>query len=135
MQIALVLGSAVATVSAGADDLVIVSAGSSVRQTEIIQHDVDQKLLDELGLFSAEARITGGKQEHRLRLDLGRKLADEARRTVRERCVQGSAIQLVVGDSLSAAAAELIHRVKAAALRNWADGRWILICWTQPCGA
>jgi ethanolamine ammonia-lyase small subunit len=57
-------------------------------------------------LFGVETRITGGKQEYLLRPDLGRQLADEAKRTVRERCAKNPAVQLVVGDGLSAAAIE-----------------------------
>ena len=67
---------------------------------------MDQRLLDELGLFSVQTKITGGKQEYLLRPDLGRQLSDDAKRTIGERCTKGPNVQLVVGDGLSAAAIE-----------------------------
>lgn len=73
---------------------------------DALYRDVDPKLLSELGLFSVETRITGGKQEYLLRPDLGRQLSDEAKRTIRERCIKNPALQVVVGDGLSAAAIE-----------------------------
>jgi ethanolamine ammonia-lyase small subunit len=73
---------------------------------DALYRDVDPKLLSELGLFGVETRITGGKQEYLLRPDLGRQLADEAKRTIGERCAKNPSVQLVVGDGLSAAAIE-----------------------------
>jgi ethanolamine ammonia-lyase small subunit len=73
---------------------------------DALYRDVDQKLLDELGLFTVQTRITGGKQEYLLRPDLGRQLDDEARRLIAEKCVKSPNLQLVVGDGLSAAAVE-----------------------------
>ncbi|MBI3763973.1 MAG: ethanolamine ammonia-lyase subunit EutC [Chloroflexi bacterium] len=73
---------------------------------DALMRDVDQKLLDEFGLFTVQTRITGGKQEYLLRPDLGRLLDDEARRTVAEKCAKGANVQVVVGDGLSAAAIE-----------------------------
>jgi len=68
--------------------------------------DVDQNLLDDLGLFTVQTKITGGKQEYLLRPDLGRQLSDEAKKTLTETCVKSPNIQIVVGDGLSAAAVE-----------------------------
>ncbi len=73
---------------------------------DTLYRDVDQRLLDDLGLFKVQTQITGGKQEYLLRPDLGRLLTDEAKRTVAERCVKGANVQVVVGDGLSAAAVE-----------------------------
>lgn len=73
---------------------------------DALYRDVDPKLLSELGLFIVETRITGGKQEYLLRPDLGRQLSDEAKRTIRERCIKNPTLQVVVGDGLSAAAIE-----------------------------
>lgn len=73
---------------------------------DALYRDVDPKLLSELGLFTVETRITGGKQEYLLRPDLGRQLSDEAKRTIRERCIKNPTLQVVVGDGLSAAAIE-----------------------------
>ncbi|MBP7694281.1 MAG: ethanolamine ammonia-lyase subunit EutC [Anaerolineales bacterium] len=73
---------------------------------DALYRDVDQKLLDEFGLFTVQTRVTGGKQEYLLRPDLGRLLNDDAKRTLAERCVKSPNVQIVVGDGLSAAAVE-----------------------------
>lgn len=73
---------------------------------DALYRDVDQKLLDELGLFTVQTNITGGKQEYLLRPDLGRQLNDEAKRLIAERGTKGAGLQVVVGDGLSAAAVE-----------------------------
>ncbi len=85
--------------------LLLFQADHAVTQ-DALYRDVDQRLLDELGLFSVQTKITGGKQEYLLRPDLGRQLSDEAKRTIGERCTKGPNVQLVVGDGLSAAAIE-----------------------------
>ena len=81
---------------------------------DALYRDVDPKLLSELGLFGVETRITGGKQEYLLRPDLGRQLADEAKRTIRERCTKNPSVQLVVGDGLSS-----LCRTPVPALIRW----------------
>ncbi len=73
---------------------------------DALYRDVDAQLLADLGLFSVQTQITGGKQEFLLRPDLGRLLTAEARRTLSERCVEGANVQVAVGDGLSAAAIE-----------------------------
>ncbi|MEK7277691.1 MAG: ethanolamine ammonia-lyase light chain EutC, partial [Chloroflexota bacterium] len=73
---------------------------------DALYRDVDQKLLDDLGLFTVQTNITGGKQEYLLRPDLGRQLNDDAKKTIQEKCVKSPNLQLVVGDGLSAAAVE-----------------------------
>jgi ethanolamine ammonia-lyase small subunit len=73
---------------------------------DALMRDVDQKLLDDLGLFTVETNITGGKQEYLLRPDLGRQLSPAAKKTIAEKCAKSPNIQLVVGDGLSAAAVE-----------------------------
>lgn len=73
---------------------------------DALMRDVDQKLLDDLGLFTVQTNITGGKQEYLLRPDLGRQLSDEAKKVIGEKCAKSPNIQLVVGDGLSAAAVE-----------------------------
>lgn len=73
---------------------------------DALYRDVDQKLLDEFGLFTVQTKITGGKQEYLLRPDLGRLLNDEAKRTLADRCVKNPNVQICVGDGLSAAAIE-----------------------------
>jgi ethanolamine ammonia-lyase small subunit len=73
---------------------------------DALYRDIDQKLLDEFGLFTVQTRITGGKEQYLLRPDLGRQLNDDAKRILNEKCVKSPNIQLVVGDGLSAAAIE-----------------------------
>ena len=85
--------------------LLLFQADHAITQ-DALYRDMDPKLLDDLGLFAVQTRVTGGKQEYLLRPDLGRQLNDEARRLVAERCVKAPNLQLVVGDGLSAAAVE-----------------------------
>lgn len=73
---------------------------------DALMRDVDAGLLEEFNLFKVQTGITGGKQEYLLRPDLGRKLSDEARRIITERCVKSPNIQVCIGDGLSAAAIE-----------------------------
>lgn len=85
--------------------LLLFQADHAVTQ-DALMRDVDQALLDELGLFTVKTRVAGGKQEYLMRPDLGRQLNDEARRTISERCVKNPGLQICVGDGLSAAAIE-----------------------------
>jgi ethanolamine ammonia-lyase small subunit len=73
---------------------------------DALMREVDENLLDELGLFSVQTRITGGKEEYLLRPDLGRQLSAEAVSQIRERCTPNPNIQICVGDGLSAFAIE-----------------------------
>jgi len=73
---------------------------------DALYRDVDQKLLDDLGLFTVHTNITGGKQEYLLRPDLGRQINDEGKKLIQEKCAKAPNIQIVVGDGLSAAAVE-----------------------------
>jgi ethanolamine ammonia-lyase small subunit len=100
--------------------LLLFQADHAVTQ-DALYRDVDQKLLDDLGLFSVQTRITGGKQEYLLRPDLGRQLNDDARRTLQEKCVKQPNIQLVVGDGLSAAAVEANVREMFPVLKQGAQ--------------
>ncbi len=87
---------------------------------DALMRDVDQKLLDDLDLFTVQTNITGGKQEYLLRPDLGRQLSDEAKKTLAEKCVKSPNIQLVVGDGLSAAAVEANAREMFPVIMNGA---------------
>jgi ethanolamine ammonia-lyase small subunit len=100
--------------------LLLFQADHAVTQ-DALYRDVDQKLLDELGLFTVQTKITGGKQEYLLRPDLGRLLNDEAKRTVQEKCAKQANIQLVVGDGLSAAAVEANVREMFPVLKQGAQ--------------
>lgn len=97
--------------------LLLFQADHAITQ-DALYRDVEPKLLSELGLFGVETRITGGKQEYLLRPDLGRQLSDEAKRIIRERCAKNPAVQLVVGDGLSAAAIEANLRQMLPVIRQ-----------------
>jgi ethanolamine ammonia-lyase small subunit len=73
---------------------------------DALAREVDPALLEELGLFTVQTRITGGKEQFLLRPDLGRQLDPEARRLVAERCAARPDLQICVGDGLSAQAVE-----------------------------
>lgn len=68
--------------------------------------DVDPGLLAAHRLFEVQSAVSQGKQEYLLRPDLGRKLNEDARRVIKEKCVPSPNIQVVVGDGLSASAIE-----------------------------
>ncbi len=85
--------------------LLLFQADHAITQ-DALYRDVDQKLLDDLGLFTVQTNITGGKQEYLLRPDLGRQINDESKKIIQEKCVKSPNLQLVVGDGLSAAAVE-----------------------------
>lgn len=86
-------------------ELLLFQGDHAVTQ-DALYRDVDQKLLDEINLFTVQTKVTGGKQEYLLRPDLGRLLNDDAKRIINEKCQKNVNIQLVVGDGLSAAAVE-----------------------------
>ncbi|HUW41883.1 MAG TPA: ethanolamine ammonia-lyase subunit EutC [Rectinemataceae bacterium] len=73
---------------------------------DALGRDVDPALLEEFGLFAVQTRVEGGLDEYLLRPDLGRRLGEEAAKTIAERCVKKPDIQLCVGDGLSARAIE-----------------------------
>lgn len=73
---------------------------------DALYRDVDQKLLDDYGLFTVQTAITEGKEQFLLRPDLGRQLSEAAKQTINEKCTKNPNIQLVVGDGLSATAIE-----------------------------
>jgi ethanolamine ammonia-lyase small subunit len=74
---------------------------------DALARDVDPRLLEDLGLFSVRSRIEGGKEQYLLRPDLGRRLGDDARKVIAERCVKAPDVQICVGDGLSAQAIEV----------------------------
>jgi ethanolamine ammonia-lyase small subunit len=64
---------------------------------------VDESVKEEFGLFTVQTLIAD-KDEYLLRPDLGRRLSDEAKKTIEEKCTKHPQVQIVVGDGLSAAA-------------------------------
>ena len=82
--------------------LLLFQADHGVTQ-DAIYGVVDTELLERFELFTVTTRVAD-RQEYLLRPDLGRRLSDEAKQTLTERCIRGAQVQLVVGDGLSAAA-------------------------------
>ena len=67
--------------------------------------DVDQAVLDGLGLFTVQSQCTD-KDTYITRPDLGRLLSDQAVQTLKERCVSGPDVQVFAADGLSSTAIE-----------------------------
>lgn len=82
--------------------MLLFGADHAVTQDAIFG-DVPTELLDQFGLFTVQTQVTD-QDEYLLRPDLGRRLSDEGRKTVAERCTKNAQVQIVVGDGLSAAA-------------------------------
>lgn len=67
--------------------------------------DVDQSILDGLGLFTVQSRCAD-KDTYLTRPDLGRLLSDEAVKTLKERCIPNPDVQVFASDGLSSTAIE-----------------------------
>ncbi len=74
---------------------------------DALMREVNPDLLKELGLFTVETAISGGKNEYLLRPDLGRTLSEAGRTLIQERCVPNPTLQVCIGDGLSATAIEV----------------------------
>jgi ethanolamine ammonia-lyase small subunit len=74
---------------------------------DTLYRDVDPQLLAQFNLFSVQTQITEGKEQYLLRPDLGRRLSEEARKTIQARCTKSPNIQICIGDGLSAYAIEV----------------------------
>lgn len=67
--------------------------------------DVDQKVLDEAGLFTVQT-MCQDKDTYITRPDLGRKLSPEAIETLRQKCIPNPDVQIYAADGLSSTAIE-----------------------------
>jgi ethanolamine ammonia-lyase small subunit len=74
---------------------------------DTLYRDVDLKILAQFNLFSVQTQITEGKEQYLLRPDLGRRLNEEACKTIQAKCVKSPNIQICIGDGLSAYAIEV----------------------------
>lgn len=72
---------------------------------DALMHEVDPNLLEAQGLFSVASQAAD-RQEYLKRPDLGRKLNEAAKATLRERCIRNPDVQIFAGDGLSGAAIE-----------------------------
>lgn len=82
--------------------LLLFQADHGVTQ-DAIHGTVDPEVLERFDLFTVSTRVAD-REEYLLRPDLGRRLSDEAKVAIGERCTKGPQVQIVVGDGLSAAA-------------------------------
>ena len=70
---------------------------------DAVFNDVAQETLDEAGLFAVQT-LCKDKDEYLTRPDLGRKLSDDAKKTLKEKCKASPKVQIVVTDGLSSSA-------------------------------
>jgi len=70
---------------------------------DAIYGTVDEEVKQQFNLFSVKTMVSD-RGEYLLRPDLGRRLSEEAKKTIAERCTKKPQVQIVVGDGLSAAA-------------------------------
>ena len=72
---------------------------------DAVYGEVPDDLLDQLGLFQVQSKVAD-KEEYIRRPDLGRKLSDEAKSVIQERCKKSPVVQIVASNGLSAKAIE-----------------------------
>ena len=68
--------------------------------------DVDRQILDSLGLFTVQT-CCEDKNTYVTRPDLGRKLNDEAIKTLKEKCIMNPEVQIYAADGLSSTAIQV----------------------------
>ncbi len=85
---------------------------------DAIYGTVEDELLERFDLFRVATVVTD-QDEYLLRPDLGRRLSEEAKATIAQRCVRGPQVQIVVAAGLSAAA---VNNQLAAILPVITDG-------------
>jgi ethanolamine ammonia-lyase small subunit len=97
-----------------------------------LERDLGADLVHRYSLFEVTT-LARDKQEYLMRPDLGRRLSDAGRERVRAHCPKDVALQVVIGDGLSAAAVKaqvpgllpLLEREGKA--RGWSFGRPFLV--------
>ena len=72
---------------------------------DAVYGEVPDNLLEQLGLFQVQSKVAD-KEEYIRRPDLGRKLSEEAKATIQERCKKSPVVQIVASNGLSAKAIE-----------------------------
>ncbi len=93
-----------------------------------MQRDLGAEMVRRFQLFEVRTRASS-KEEYLLRPDLGRRLDDAARQTIRKECPAGCVLQTAIGDGLSAAAIaaqapKLLPQIdEEARRRGWSFGR------------
>lgn len=108
------------------------AARDAVLASVDLVRDFGADRVERLGLFETRTRAAT-QQEHLMRPDLGRRLADESRTFVEARCPRQADLQIVIGDGLSARAVAaqappLLDALGAEAkARGWRFGRPFLV--------
>lgn len=70
---------------------------------DAVYGEVSQEILDRLDLFTVETKVK--EKEHYIRRpDLGRRLTDEAKKIIKEKCKHAPTVQIVASNGLSASA-------------------------------
>jgi ethanolamine ammonia-lyase small subunit len=108
------------------------AARDAVRTELNLERDLGTECVKAWQLFEASTQA-GSKDEYLLRPDLGRRLREEAIRSVQARCPSGTDLQIVIGDGLSVTAVStqvpallpLIERLAKA--RGWKMGQPFVI--------
>ena len=72
---------------------------------DAVYGEVPGEVLDRLGFFTVQTRVRD-KEEYIRRPDLGRRLSDEARETIKKKCKMSPTVQIVISNGLSAKAIE-----------------------------
>lgn len=72
---------------------------------DAVYGDVNDSLISRLELFKVNTQVED-KEVYIRRPDYGRKLSEEAKRTISDRCKQAPTVQIVVSDGLSSSAIE-----------------------------
>jgi ethanolamine ammonia-lyase small subunit len=70
---------------------------------DAVYGEVDQHLLDKLGLFKVTTKVPD-KEVYVRRPDFGRKLSDEAKQLIMQKCKKSPSVQIIVSDGLSSKA-------------------------------
>lgn len=72
---------------------------------DAVYGDVNEELLKRLDLFKVSTKVRD-KEVYIRRPDLGRKLSDEAKQMISEKCRKAPTVQIIVSDGLSSSAVE-----------------------------
>lgn len=84
------------------DPILQFRAAHSAAQDAVFS-DVDQEFVDKMGLFTVQTQCDS-KDTYLTRPDLGRKLSEDAVKTIKEKCKKNPTVQIYVSDGLSSAA-------------------------------
>ncbi|MFD0826069.1 ethanolamine ammonia-lyase subunit EutC [Neobacillus sp. M.A.Huq-85] len=72
---------------------------------DAVYGDVDPKILESLSLFKVNTKVAD-KEVYVRRPDFGRKLSEEAKQLINEKCKKSPTVQIIVSDGLSSKAVE-----------------------------